>query len=158
MTESLNLSILAIVGLTGAGKTTVTEYLATQGLPKISISDQDDVQSITQQIHGILSAGQHKIVIDGLENWDMYKALKHEFHGNIKTIAITASRHDRHHRLAHRTEGPINADQVDQLDYSEIETENEGGIIALADHVLENNGNTQELYENVDKLLHEIEF
>jgi|TARA_B100001245_G_scaffold226960_1_gene202910 dephospho-CoA kinase len=153
MSELENIHLFAIVGLTGAGKSTVTDYFTKKGIPKIDASDGVSATEIISQAEGIAGAGQHRAVIDGIDTWATYRTLKHEFPGHITTIAIEASRHHRHHRLTKRAEDPIPESEVDQLDYSDIEDNNEGGIIAIADKHIENNGSLDELHDQLDTLL-----
>src|SRR5688572_16416027 len=39
------------------------------------------VKRAIQQVHKLVEAGQHRVVLDGVYSWTEYKALKHEFPG-----------------------------------------------------------------------------
>ncbi|PID32743.1 dephospho-CoA kinase [Candidatus Saccharibacteria bacterium] len=113
---------------------------------------------IISQIHDLIEAGQHKIVVDGLYSWTEYKAMKHAFPGQITMIAIVAPKHLRKQRMAKRPHRPLSADQVDQRDWSEIENLEKGGPIAIADYFVHNDGNLDKLYAQVDAILEDIDF
>ncbi len=127
---------------------------------KLRLSPSGDLvaNEVVDQINGLMSGGQHKIVIDGLGSWDTYKRLRHEFSGNMTVIALVARRHIRHRRMAERPSVPFTSAQTDQRDYEMIETLNKGGIIAMADYFITDNGSVEQLYTQIDKLLEEIEF
>ena len=155
MSEPKNIKIITFVGLTGTGKTSATQYLADCGFPKVHF---DTIDSVVEQIDGVINAGQHRVVLDGLDSWDSYKALKHEYPGELTTVAVTTTRHMRHHRLTKRIENPMTERDADQMDYNEIETQNAGGVIAIADYFMSNNGSLEKFHTKIDDLLHLIDF
>ena len=189
MTERENVKILAIVGLTGAGKSSVVEYLTSKGYPKVHFGsvilnalkeegleptlenekmmreklrqqqgEDVVVQRIIAQLHHLIDAGQHHIIADGMGAWYAYRTLKHEFPGELTTVALTTPRHARHHRLTKRIDRPLTEVQADQRDYDEIERLNKGGVIAIADYFVSNEGTVDELHEKIDDLLRKINF
>lgn len=113
---------------------------------------------IIAQIHDLINAGQYHIVADGLYSWTEYKAFKQEFPGELNIVAIVAPRHLRHHRLLNRPVRPISQFEADQKDWTEIENLEKGGPIAIADHYIINDGSMEYLYEQIDKILDDIEF
>jgi len=113
---------------------------------------------IIDQIHNLISAGQHQIIADGLYSWTEYKTLKHEFPGELSVIAIVAPKKLRHHRLLTRPIRPLTQSESDQRDWAEIENIEKGGPIAIADHYIINDGDFDHLYKQIDKVLEEIEF
>ena len=110
---------------------------------------------IIEQIHNLINAGQHQIVIDGPNSWDEYVSLKHEFPGEMRTIAIVAGKHLRHHRLQNRTIHPLSDNETDKRDWDEIEKLQKAGPIAVADHFVVNDGNVDEFHAQIDKLIEE---
>jgi hypothetical protein len=52
----------------------------------------------------------------------------------------------------------MTAQQIDERDYDEIETLNKGGVIAIADYYLFDNGSLEQLHIQIDDLLRELEF
>jgi dephospho-CoA kinase len=113
---------------------------------------------IITQINNLISAGQHRIVADGLYSWTEYKTLKHEFPGELSLVAIVAPKKLRHRRLTDRPVRPLTQAEADQRDWAEIEGIEKGGPIAIADHFIINDSNLDHLYEQVDKVLNEIDF
>ena len=116
------------------------------------------VKRIITQIHELIEAGQHRIVADGLYTWTEYKALKHEFPGELTTIAIVAPRHLRQHRMASRAIRPLTPTQLDQRDWAEIENIEKGGPIAIADHFIMNDKDLDYLHKQVDEALDHTDF
>lgn len=175
--------ILAFVGLTGSGKTVAVDYLTEKGYPKVHfdgfIPDSDlkvneklsiykDLISkngkdflalkIIDQIHDLINAGQHKIIVDGPLSWTEYKTLKHEFPGCMTTIAIITSRHLRHSRLINDPNRDISQDDVDKQDWFEIEELEKAGPIAIANLYISNNKDLSLLYKKLDKLIIDLNF
>jgi dephospho-CoA kinase len=116
------------------------------------------VNRIVTQIHDLISAGQHRIVADGLYTWTEYKVLKHEFPGELTVIAVVSPKHLRKQRMANRSVRPLTAAEVDQRDWAEIENIEKGGPIAIADYFLINDGNLDRLHEQIDKELEHVDF
>src|SRR5665811_683202 len=114
MSFNKDIKIIAIVGMTGAGKSEVVDYITAKGYPKVyfggvlydamrqagieileanekifraEIREREGtdflVKRIIKQIHGLIDAGQHRIVVDGLYSWSEYKVMKHEFPGEM---------------------------------------------------------------------------
>jgi dephospho-CoA kinase len=116
------------------------------------------VKRIIQQIHDLIGAGQHRIVADGLYTWTEYKALKHEFPGELTTVAIVTPKHMRQHRMANRPIRPLTPAQLDQRDWAEIENLEKGGPIAIADYYTVNDGDLEKLHTQIDDILQSIDF
>lgn len=116
------------------------------------------VRRIIKQIHELVEAGQHRIVADGLYTWTEYKALKHEFPGELTVVAIVAPRHLRQHRMANRPVRPLTPTQLDQRDWAEIENIEKGGPIAIADHFVMNDKDLEHLHQQVDDVMQESGF
>jgi len=117
------------------------------------------VKRIIQQIHDLADAGQHRIIADGIYSWDEYKAMKHEFPGEVVIVAIIASKHRRYHRLTQRFSDRPQTEAISaQRDHNEIESINKGGPIAMADYFVMNDGGEAEFVESLDKLAAELEF
>lgn len=113
---------------------------------------------IISQLHGLINAGQHRIIADGLYTWTEYKLLKREFPGQLTLVAIVAPRHVRHHRLANRPVRPLTEQEATQRDWDEIEHLEKGGPIAIADYYITNDGDLEALHERIDGVLAKIEF
>ena len=116
-------------------------------------------QQMIEQINNLISAGQHRIVADGLYSWTEYKTMKRAFPGELSVVAIMAPRHVRHRRLAARPERPFTHEEARVRDWREIEDLEKGGPIAIADHCVINDGTDIEAYlEQVESILKNIDF
>lgn len=109
-----------------------------------------DVNHVIEQINGLAQAGQRVIVADGLSSWRSHRILKHAFPGEVTTIALLTSHHVRHHRLANRPERPMTEQEVTDRDIDDIERLNKGGVIAMANYFVTNDGTIDELYDAID--------
>ena len=167
MNKTKKIEIIAFVGLDGTGKSTVATYIIEKGFPKVVFNDaiSDDqkdkdliIRDVINQIHNLINAGQHRIIIEELSTWTEFKKLKHEFPGELTIIAIVSPKHLRHHRLLKRPSHPLSLSESDQSDWFEIENLEKGGPIAIADHYIINDGNIEKLHRNVDAMLSEIQF
>ncbi len=116
------------------------------------------VKRIITQIHDLVAAGQHRIVADGLYTWTEYKALKHEFPGELTVVAAVTPKHLRKQRMANRPLRPLTPAQVDQRDWAEIENLEKGGPIAIADYYVTNAGTVDQFYAQIDDIVQHIEF
>jgi dephospho-CoA kinase len=116
------------------------------------------VKRVIKQIHDLIGAGQHHIVLDGLYTWTEYKLLKHEFPGELTVVAVVAPRHLRHHRLTERAERPMTVKEAADRDWEEIEHLEKGGPIAIADHYIINDSDLEHLHEQIDTELEHIRF
>jgi dephospho-CoA kinase len=111
------------------------------------------VKKAIEQIHNLIEAGQRQIVLDGVYSWTEYKALKHEFPGEIEVIAIIAPRRVRHHRLSIRPERPFTEEEATIRDWAQIENLEQGGPIAAADRYIINDGTLEDLSNKIDTVL-----
>lgn len=116
------------------------------------------VKRAIKQAHGLIEAGQRRIILDGLYSWTEYKILKHEFPGEMTVIAVVTPKHLRKARLANRPDRPLTSAEVDERDWREIEDIEKGGPIAIADHYLMNDGDIESLHKQLDKELEHIKF
>lgn len=116
------------------------------------------VRRIIQQIRDLIDAGQRRIVADGLYTWTEYKALKHEFPGELTVVATVTPKSLRYQRMAERLIRPLQSHEVDQRDWAEIENLEKGGPIAIADYFIVNDEDIDNLNEQIDKIIHEANF
>ena len=116
------------------------------------------VNIISSQIHNLINAGQHRIIVDGLYSWTEYKTLKHEFSGELTVVAVVAPKRIRHRRLTARPIRPLSQYEADQRDWSDIGDLEKGGPIAIADQFIINDDSMDKLYTQIDTVLDEIEF
>lgn len=117
------------------------------------------VKRIIDQINKLADAGQHRIVADGVYTWDEYKALKHEFPGEVVVVAIITTKHIRYQRLTERFYDRPQSESISaQRDNNEIEKLQKGGPIAMADFFISNDSSEDELFRKLDELASEIDF
>lgn len=116
------------------------------------------IKRAIKQVHDLVSAGQHRIILDGLYSWTEYKSMKHEFPGEFTVVAVVAPRKLRYHRLLTRDERPLTEEESSSRDWAEIENIEKGGPIAIADYYVINDGDLENLYKQIDKIVTEIEF
>lgn len=116
------------------------------------------VKRIITQIHGLIDAGQHRIIADGVYSWTEYKVLKREFPGELVVAAVVAPKNIRHHRLTTRPVRPLTIEEANLRDWAEIENIEKGGPIAIADYYIDNGSNIDLFHEQIDRLLEDIHF
>ncbi len=185
-----DIKIVAIVGMSGTGKSVAVDYLTSRGTPKVyfggmiikemekrglEITPDNErefremirategkdwvVNQVISEVKDLISAGQKRIVLDGVYSWTEYKILKHEFPGDQLTfIAIMTPKKLRYARVAARPERPFDATKIRERDYSEIENLEKGGPIAAADYFVMNDGSIADLEAQLKKILKEIDF
>lgn len=191
MDNKKDVKILAIVGMSGSGKSVVVDHLTSQGFPKVyfggmiykemerrGIERTPDgesekkfremiretegkdwvVKQVISETHDLISAGQKRVILDGLYTWTEYKTLKHEFPGQVSVLAVVVDKGLRHKRVGKRPERPFNTEEIQERDRSEIENLEKGGPIAMADYYVLNNSSVEDLSSQVDTVLKKIDF
>lgn len=170
---SRRLKLIAIVGMTGAGKSIAAEFFRGKGLPVLRFGDQTDIglkelglpfnekneRWYREQIRKELGMAamaikiepriqqveeRHAIVVlDGLYSWEEYKYLKVR-HEELRLLCIYAPPRVRYARLHTRPVRPLTHEEAEGRDIAEIENLNKGGPIALADYLIINKSNNPE--------------
>jgi dephospho-CoA kinase len=182
MRKSKTWPLLVVVGMPGAGKSTVVQHIAERGWPivyfgGITLAEAERrgleptpererlIREDLRGIHGdaayaelslpriLEHLGQGPTVIDGLYSWAEYKLLRERVCYPIHVIAVCADRELRYERLARRNTRPLTRDEAEARDFAEIEKIQKGGPIAMADFTLLNNGSREQLEHDVDTLM-----
>ena len=173
--------IVAVVGMSGAGKSEVARVLEDSGFVRVRFGDLTDevlrerglpfteenerrVREELRRRHGMAAYAElnlprieealerSHVVIDGLYSWEEYKLLKGRYGEGLLVLAVYSSPRTRRERLGRRAERPLSPDEVLSRDWSEIENLNKGGPIAMADFTLVNEGSLEELRGGVRRL------
>jgi len=175
--------ILAIVGLPGAGKTEVTEYLIQKtGWPKVYFGDATFIEmkknnlevneinekKTREEIRKNLGMGAYAIlnipkvknlyetssvIVESLYSWEEYLEMKNGFGDAFKVLATFASPQIRENRMVNRPVRPLTKEEFISREYAQIENTHQAGPIARADFMIVNEGTKEELYGQIDKLL-----
>jgi dephospho-CoA kinase len=176
-------TVLVLVGMPGAGKSTLVDYLATKNIPSVYFGgitvnevkrrglevNEVNEKMVREELRANEGTGvmakriipevdalfmQHDLVVaDGLYSWTEYKIFKEHFGENAVIIAVAAPRAVRHARIAKRPIRPATEEQVTAREYAEIENIEKGGPIANADYTLSNSKQPQDLIDQLDELL-----
>jgi dephospho-CoA kinase len=184
--ENMNKTILAIVGLAGAGKTEATGYLLKKtGWPKVyfgqAVIDEVEKRGLPlneaneKQVReefrakdgmaamAIANLAKIKelfasscVIIESLYSWEEYLAIKKEFGEAFKVLAIFSSFEARAARMANRPLRPLTAAELESRDNSQIENLHQAGPIARADWMIVNEGGMEELFRKIDEVLKEL--
>jgi adenylate kinase len=180
-------TIMAIVGLPGAGKTEAAEYYHSLGLPIISFSEivnkaidkkkmphtlsvHHAVRQELRAKHGfeamaLLSRKKiestlkkyNLIVIEGMRSWEEYQYLKKEFR-DIR-IFIVAIHADKDKRYERITLRKSRSSlKGEERDIDELLSTHMGPTIAFADYMVKNNFSKEEFYNKLDEVHREIYF
>ncbi|NTV23905.1 MAG: AAA family ATPase [Nanoarchaeota archaeon] len=180
------MKIIAIVGMTGSGKSELTKLFADAGYHKIRFGDvtekvlkergleinEQNERSVRESLrkqYGMDAyaklnllrieeeMSKHKVVIDGLYSWEEYQFLKSKFGKSLLVLAIFAAPESRYERLVDRDIRPLTKDQSRNRDVVEIENLNKAAPIAMADYTLLNTGTLFDLKESFDEFIEYLE-
>lgn len=168
------LTIVAIVGMAGSGKSVASEFFRSKGVPVLRFGDQTDIElkeaglppteanerayrekiraelgmaamAIKIEPRIIEAAKDHNfIVLDGLYSWEEYVYLKDKFFQLI-LLCMWAPPEVRYKRLTMRPVRPLTKEEAKNRDVAEIEHLNKGGPIAMADYLIANTANEKML-------------
>lgn len=174
--------LLAIVGMPGAGKSVVVDYLRSKGWTVVHFggvtmreiekrgllvneSNERIVREDLRKEHGMAAFAKLSMkdvlnglskgptVIDGLYSWSEYKFLRNHLLKGFYLINVFTSKQIRYDRLLHREIRPLSHEEAEARDFAEIENLEKGGPIAMADFTLLNDGSMEELHSEIDTLL-----
>ena len=177
--------LVAIVGMSGSGKSVASDYLENLGFKKIyfggvvlkevkkrglEITPENEkiVREDLRKEYGMAamakllleeieeSIKEYDTVLDGLYSWDEYVVLKEKFKEKLKLIAVIVDKDIRYKRVESRKVRPLNREEIEKRDIAEIENLAKGGPIVIADYYLFNNGNLEDYINRLNEILEKI--
>lgn len=178
--------LIAIVGMSGSGKSVASDYLESKGFNKIyfggvvlnevkkrgleiTADNEKIVREELREKYGMAamailllpeiedSIKTSDTVLDGLYSWDEYVVLKEKFKDQLKIISIVTDKLLRQERLAFRKVRPLTKEDVEKRDIAEIENLAKGGPISIADYYILNNSDINDYKKRLDEILKSIE-
>jgi dephospho-CoA kinase len=174
--------IYGVTGMPLSGKTTVAEIMEDKGFSVLDMGevvriemDKRGIESGNEgsfvnemrEEHGMDAIAQlsvpyleeiieekEKVVITGMRGWDEKERFENELDEEIDIVGVWASRETRKERRENRQrEEDRKGDAFHERDLREIEN-GIGKLLALSDHLIENNNITmEELEEEVNSLV-----
>jgi len=180
-------TIIAIVGLPGAGKTEAANYFKNKGLPTIAfgkiINEYVEKNNLphTNEVHrklrmefrqkygmaamAVLNEKKIKnglkknmvLIIEGMRSWEEYLYLKKKF-PNVRVV-ILALFVDKDLRYKRLSERKDRKGLYgEERDISELIESNMGPTIAFADYLIKNNFSKEEFYDKLEEVYRIIYF
>ncbi|MFC1865538.1 AAA family ATPase [Chloroflexota bacterium] len=179
------MEVVAIVGMTGSGKSEAARIFEESGYKKIRFGDITDIEAKKQglelneanerrvreqlrkdygmeayavlNLSGIdLALKRTPVAIDGLYSWQEYTFLKNYYGKRFYVVAIWASPQTRYDRLTNRAVRPLTAEDAASRDEAEVLKISKSGPIAMADYTITNEAALEDLKENVRKTIKSI--
>jgi dephospho-CoA kinase len=176
------MKVVAIVGMTGAGKSEVAGIFDDNGFSRIRFGDITDEEVRKQELalneenerrireqlrkkYGMaayailnlsrieLALKQSPVVIDGLYSWEEYTFLKGYFRERFCVVAVWASPKTRYARLMARAIRPLTVEEAASRDEAEINTINKSAPIAMADFTILNESSLKNLEKEAKKTI-----
>lgn len=172
--------ILAVVGMCGSGKSVATEVFVKAGwrrvyfgavtfdeLKKRGLAVNEANERLIREefrasgdkaIYAKLNKSkideelkEGNVLVESMYSWSEYKYLKDIYKDNFEVLCIVCNTGLRRSRLTHRDVRPMTFEESKSRDYAEIENIEKGGPIGIADYYILNNGDMQQLINQVEK-------
>ncbi len=176
------MKVVAIVGMSGAGKSEVARAFEENGFIRIRFGDVTDeeirkrglelneenerhVRELLRQEYGMsayamlnlskidLAQKQSGVVIDGLYSWEEYTFLKKYYGEDFFVVAVWSSPRTRYTRLSARANRRLTLEEAASRDEAEVENINKGGPIAMADFTIINESSIKNLKREVKGII-----
>ena len=145
-----NNPLLIIVGMCGAGKSSIANYLKLKGWQVIRFGEitiyelnardlphsEVNERAIREELRKVHGADVYAIrllprikealmvgptVIDGLYSWREYRFLRQKIRNQMNVVTVFSTRSIRYERLARRTVRPLSSEEAELRDSTEIE-------------------------------------
>jgi dephospho-CoA kinase len=176
------MKVVAIVGMSGSGKSEVARAFERKGFVRIRFGDLTDrevlqrgmklneenerhVRERLREEHGMAAYAKlnlpgidaalqgSNVVVDGLYSWEEYKLLKEHYGEDFLVVAVYSSPRTRQDRLSRRPIRSLTVAESVSRDFAEIENLGKGGPIAMADFTLINESSLETLREETERLI-----
>ncbi len=178
-------TIIALVGMPGAGKSVSCAHLSKKNFPILRFGDQTDIglkeqglkinpeneRAYRENLRKKLGMAAYAIkieprirkalessntvILDGLYSWEEYLYLSSKIN-NFHLICVYARPNIRYQRLVARKIRPLTLSQAKKRDFAEIENLNKGGPIAMANYLIKNNKAQDKLFKKLNQTLNLI--
>jgi dephospho-CoA kinase len=179
------MKVVAIVGMTGSGKSEVAAVFREKGFTTVRFGDITDeevkklglplteanerpVRERLRKEHGMDAYAKlslpridsarksSSVVVDGLYSWEEYTFLKNHYGADFVVVAVWSPPQKRYERLGSRKVRPLTVEQAAGRDRAEIENLNKGGPIAVADYTVLNETSMTDMRHQVEKIIARI--
>ncbi len=179
--------LVAVVGMSGSGKSIATDYLENEGWVKlyfggityklmeeqgvVRTADGKSEKEFREKLrdeHGpeCYAKFLEKDICESLKENDvvldgLYSWYEYKYliekFPNLKLVCVIADKTLRYERVGKRVDRPFSLDAILYRDISEIENLAKGGPIAYADYFIFNNGTVDDYYERLKVILNELD-
>ena len=180
-----NSTVIAIVGLPGAGKTITADFFRKKNIPVLRFGEitdekmriqglpitQESERTVREQLRQDLGmaayaikmepkiraaiAKHNPVVIDGLRSWEEYTYLEEKL-SHLILLAIYASPKIRYQRLSERKGRHLTITEAHERDIAELNALHMGPPIAIADYLIKNEGSVDQLYKDLETFLEKV--
>ena len=178
--------LIAVVGMSGSGKSTIIDYLENINLKKIymggityKLMDEAGIERIPDGVsekkfrenlrkeYGPECYAKfiEKDIIKEIENSNvvidgLYSWYEYKYliekFPSLKLVCVVTDKKLRYERVAKRPERPFDSEAIKYRDLSEIENLYKGGPIAYADYYILNNGTIKNSINQLKQMLEEV--
>ncbi len=174
--------VIAVVGMTGSGKSEVARMFRENGYLSVRFGDITDeevkrlglplneaneraAREALRREHGMdayaklslprIDEGLKRtsVAVDGLYSWEEYRLMKEYYGDRLIVVAVWSPPSVRYARLGTRRVRPLTPEEARSRDYAEVENLNKGGPVCMADFTILNDGGLDEMKPQVKRIL-----